>query len=118
MLTVQKQPDADTLVLDQRISKVLSPSSMSCPKMSTESEIFRQSHFINAAVNNVSEAVRDGAVWCCGYPLSLLMGNFRTSLSSLTSMPLSIMLTVIVFYLWGITINTMTWRIAVAIATW
>ncbi len=45
-----------------------------------------------------------------------MMGNFRTSISSLTSMPLSILLTIIVFYLLGITINTMTLGgIAVAI---
>ncbi len=63
----------------------------------------------------MSEAVRDGAVWVVVI-LFLLMGNFRTSISSLTSMPLSIMLTVIVFYFWGITINTMTLGgIAVAI---
>ncbi len=116
MLTVQKQPDADTVVLDRRIGKVLESLRQDLPEdVRLESEIFRQSHFINAAVSNVSEAVRDGALWVV-VVLFLLMGNFRTSISSLTSMPLSIMLTVIVFYLSGITINTMTLGgIAVAI---
>ncbi|MFO1065877.1 MAG: efflux RND transporter permease subunit [Pirellulales bacterium] len=116
MLTVQKQPGADTVLLDERIGKVIESLGHELPgDIKIEQEIFRQSHFIQAAVSNVSEAVRDGAIWVVVI-LFLLMGNFRTSLSSLTSMPLSIMLTVIVFYLCGITINTMTLGgIAVAI---
>ncbi len=116
MLTIQKQPDADTILLDRRISKVLESLKHELPAdVTIESQIFRQSHFIEAAVTNVSEAVRDGAIWVV-VVLFLLMGNFRTSISSLTSMPLSIMLTVVVFYLFGISINTMTLGgIAVAI---
>ena len=116
MLTVQKQPEADTLKLDQKITQVLASLDNELPEdVRIESQVFRQSHFIEAAVDNVSEAVRDGAIWVVVI-LFLLMGNFRTSVSSLTSMPLSILLTVIVFYLFDITINTMTLGgIAVAI---
>jgi len=116
MLTVQKQPEADTVKLDQKINAVLESLANELPAdVHIESEVFRQSHFIEAAVDNVSEAVRDGAIWVVVI-LFLLMGNFRTSVSSLTSMPLSILLTVIVFYSFGITINTMTLGgIAVAI---
>jgi Cu/Ag efflux pump CusA len=116
MLTVQKQPDADTIQLDHRILKVLESLQRELPpNVRLETDIFRQSDFINAAISNVSEAVRDGAIWVV-VVLFLLMGNFRASISSLTSMPLSILLTVIVFYLLGITINTMTLGgIAVAI---
>lgn len=116
MLTVQKQPDADTVKLDEKINEVLTSLNKELPAdIRIESEIFRQSQFIEAAVANVSEAVRDGAIWVVVI-LFVLMGNFRTSVSSLTSMPLSILLTVVVFYLFGITINTMTLGgIAVAI---
>lgn len=116
MLTVQKQPAADTIQLDRRINEVLLSLQNELPAdVQLESEVFRQSHFIQAAVDNVSEAVRDGAIWVV-VVLFLMMGNFRTSVSSLSSMPLSILLTVIVFYLFGITINTMTLGgIAVAI---
>ncbi len=116
MLTVQKQPEADTIQIDRRINEVLASVQKELPAdIKIESEVFRQSHFIEAAVNNVSEAVRDGAIWVVVI-LFLLMGNFRTSVSSLSSMPLSILLTVVVFYLFGITINTMTLGgIAVAI---
>ncbi len=116
MLTVQKQPEADTIQLGQRINQALVSLQQELPAdIKIESEVFRQSHFIEAAVENVSQAVRDGAIWVVVI-LFLLMGNFRTSISSLTSMPLSILLTVVVFYLLGITINTMTLGgIAVAI---
>lgn len=116
MLTVQKQPDADTIALDKRINLVLESLKRELPTdIKIETEIFRQSDFIEAAVANVSEAVRDGAFWVVVI-LFLLMGNFRTSISSLTSMPMSILLTIIIFYIFGITINTMTLGgIAVAI---
>lgn len=108
MLTVQKQPAADTIVLDNRIAEVLKGLQLELPEdVRIEENIFRQARFIEAAVDNVTEAVRDGAIWVV-VVLFLLMGNFRTSISSLTSMPLSILLTVIVFYVLGITINTMT----------
>ncbi len=116
MLTVQKQPHSDTIALDKRIELVLESLKRDLPPdVKIETQIFRQSDFIKAAVANVSEAVRDGAIWVVVI-LFLLMGNFRTSISSLTSMPLSILLTIIVFYIFGITINTMTLGgIAVAI---
>ena len=116
IMTVQKQPNADTLALDRKIDDVLESLQKELPPdVVIERRIFKQADFIEAAVENVTEAVRDGALWVI-VVLFLLMGNFRTSLSSLTSMPLSILLTVIVFHWFGITINTMTLGgIAVAI---
>ncbi|MFO1045824.1 MAG: efflux RND transporter permease subunit [Planctomycetaceae bacterium] len=116
MMTVQKQPNADTLVLDRKINEVLDSLQKELPPdVVIERRIFKQADFIEAAVENVTEAVRDGALWVI-VVLFLLMGNFRTSLSSLTSMPLSILLTILVFHRFGITINTMTLGgIAVAI---
>ena len=116
IMTVQKQPNADTLALDRKIDDVLESLQKELPPdVVIERRIFKQADFIEAAVENVTEAVRDGALWVI-VVLFLLMGNFRTSLSSLTSMPLSILLTVLVFHWFGITINTMTLGgIAVAI---
>jgi len=116
ILTVQKQPDADTLALDQRIEQILDSLQQELPPdIVIERRIFKQADFIEAAVDNVVEAIRDGALWVVVI-LFLLMGNFRTSLSSLTSMPLSILLTILVFDFFNITINTMTLGgIAVAI---
>lgn len=116
MLTIQKQPNADTLILDRKIDAVLNAMQSELPAdVVIERRIFKQADFISAAVENVTEAVRDGAIWVV-VVLFLLMGNFRVSISSLTSMPLSILLTVLAFHWFGITINTMTLGgIAVAI---
>lgn len=116
IVTVQKQPNADTLVLDRKIDAMLDQLERDLPPgVEIERRIFRQADFIEAAVDNVTEAVRDGAIWVV-MVLFFFMGNFRTSISSLTSMPLSILLTVLVFHWFGITINTMTLGgIAVAI---
>lgn len=116
IIAVQKQPHADTLELDARIEGVLDQLQNDLPSdVHIERHIFKQADFIEAAIHNVSEAVRDGALWVVVI-LFLFMWNFRVSVSSLTAMPLSILLTVLVFYWFGVTINTMTLGgIAVAI---
>lgn len=116
ILAVQKQPHADTLKLDRRLETVLEELQRDLPDhVHIEKRIFKQADFIEAAVDNVVEAVRDGALWVVVI-LFLFMWNFRVSVSSLTSMPLSILLTVLVFWWFGISINTMTMGgIAVAI---
>jgi Cu/Ag efflux pump CusA len=116
ILAVQKQPNADTLKLDWQIEAVLEELQRDLPDgIVIEQRIFKQADFIEAAVENVVEAIRDGAVWVV-VVLFIFMWNFRTSLSSLTAMPISIVLTVLIFRWFGITINTMTLGgIAVAI---
>jgi CzcA family heavy metal efflux pump len=116
ILAIQKQPHADTLVLDDKVEKVLDQIEHELPPgVVIERRMFRQAEFIQAAVDNVAEAIRDGAIWVV-VVLFLFMWNFRTSVSSLTAMPLSILMTVLVFHYFGISINTMTLGgIAVAI---
>ncbi len=116
ILAIQKQPNADTLKLDDQLEFVLNELQADLPaNVVIERRIFKQADFIDAAINNVVEAVRDGALWVVVI-LFLFMWNFRVSISSLTAMPLSILLTIIVFRVMGISINTMTMGgIAVAI---
>ena len=116
ILAIQKQPNADTLKLDEQIDVVLDELQRDLPEgVVIERRIFKQADFIKAAVDNVVEAIRDGAIWVV-VVLFLFMWNFRTSISSLTAMPLSILLTVLIFRWFGISINTMTLGgIAVAI---
>jgi CzcA family heavy metal efflux pump len=116
ILAVQKQPNADTLKLDRQIGAVLEELQRDLPAdIVIEDRIFKQADFIEAAVENVVEAIRDGAIWVV-VVLFIFMWNFRTSISSLTAMPISILLTVLIFRWFGISINTMTLGgIAVAI---
>jgi Cu/Ag efflux pump CusA len=108
ILAVQKQPNADTLALTEAIDEAIDEIQADLPPgLTIEREIFRQSNFIEAAMDNVIEAVRDGAIWVV-VVLFIFMWNFRVSVSSLTAMPLSIILTLLIFHWFGITINTMT----------
>jgi CzcA family heavy metal efflux pump len=108
VMTVQKQPGANTLELTPKIDKVLDDLEAELPKgVKIERNVFRQSDFIQLAVDNVVEAIRDGTVWVFVI-LFLFLWNFRTSLITLTAIPLSILVTVLVFSGFGISINTMT----------
>ncbi len=108
ILTVQKQPHADTLVLDRALDGALDEFQQGLPPdVKLERHIFRQADFIRAAVDNVAEAVRDGAVWVVVI-LFLFMWNVRVGVASLTAMPLSILITVLVFRAFGVSVNTMT----------
>ncbi len=108
ILTVQKQPDADTLKLTDRIDEVLDEIEATLPQgLQIERLIFRQSNFIEAAVSNVLIALRDGAFLVIVI-LFLFLLNFRTTLISVVAIPLSLIFTIYVFWLFDIGINTMT----------
>lgn len=116
ILAVQKQPGVDTVALDKSIQEALDELRRELPQgMVIERGLFQQSRFIEAAVQNVTEAVRDGALWVV-VVLFVFLWNFRVSVCSLIAMPLSILGTFLVFRWFGISINTMTLGgIAVAI---
>jgi CzcA family heavy metal efflux pump len=116
ILAIQKQPGANTLDLTPKLDAVLDQLQQELPRdVRIESEIFRQADFIQAAIDNVLEAIRDGTLWVV-LVLFLFLANFRTSFITLTAIPLSVLVTVLVFNYLGITINTMTLGgIAVAI---
>ncbi len=116
ILAIQKQPKADTLILNSQIDSVLDNLEKDLPPgVIIDRDIFRQADFITAAVDNVIEAVRDGAIWVVVI-LFVFMWNFRTSFSSLIAMPISILLTFLILRWFQISINTMTLGgIAVAI---
>jgi CzcA family heavy metal efflux pump len=116
ILAVQKQPQVDTVKLDREIDRALAEMRQELPDhVVIDDQIFRQSRFISAAVDNVLSSIQEAALWVV-IILVLLLGNIRTSISSLVSMPMSILLTFLVFDWLKIGINTMTLGgIAVAI---
>ena len=108
VLSVQKQPNANTLVLDPKIDEVLKQLQQDLPAdIKIEGHIFKQADFIRAAINNVEEAIRDGIIWVF-IVLFLFLWNFRTSAITLTAIPLSLLITALVFRYFGFSINTMT----------
>lgn len=108
ILTVQKQPGADTISLTRRIEAELETIQASLPgDVRVHADIFRQSNFIERAVTNVEEALRDGSLMVA-IVLFLFLLNFRTTAITLTAIPLSLLVTFIVFKVSGLGINTMT----------
>jgi CzcA family heavy metal efflux pump len=108
ILSVQKQPGADSLSLTQKIEQTLADIQSTLPAdVIIDRDIFKQANFIQAAIANVQEAIRDGAIWVV-VVLFLFLWNLRTSAITLVAIPLSIVITALVFRYFGVSINTMT----------
>ncbi|MEZ5966811.1 MAG: efflux RND transporter permease subunit [Planctomycetota bacterium] len=108
ILVVTKQPDADTVTLTDRIATELAQLRRELPDdVEILPELFQQAAFIHRAVDNVLTAVRDGALFVV-VVLFLFLFNLRTTLVTLTAIPLSLAVTAIVFAALGMSINTMT----------
>jgi copper/silver efflux system protein len=108
VLAVQKQPGANTLELTRRIERELAQMQQTIPAgMKIEAELFRQASFISVAVENVVEALRDGALLVV-LVLFLFLWSVRTTAISLVAIPLSLVVAIFAMKLLGITINTMT----------
>ena len=108
VVSVQKQPQADSTRLTADIEAALAslsqrlPAGVQAPQVS-----FRQADFIQASVANVAEALRDGAIMVA-LILFLFLLNVRTTLISLTAIPLSLAVTLAVFHALDQSINVMT----------
>ncbi len=108
VLAVQKQPGANTLELTRRIEGELAEIQRTLPEgMTIRSELFRQASFITVAIDNVIEALRDGAILVIVI-LLLFLWNVRTTAISVIAIPLSLIVAIFAMKLLGITINTMT----------
>ena len=108
VMTIQKQPDANTIELTKRVDETLRDLQATLPAgVKLESDLFKQSRFIEASISNVKEALRDGAIMVA-IILFLFLMNFRTTAITLVAIPVSIVVTAIVFKWLGIGINTMT----------
>lgn len=108
IMTIQKQPGASTIDLTRKIDEMLANLKKSLPKgVEIQSDLFKQSRFIEASVSNVEEALRDGAIMVA-IILFLFLLNIRTTAITLISIPLSLVMTFIIFKVMGLSINTMT----------
>jgi CzcA family heavy metal efflux pump len=108
VVSVQKQPAADTVQVTRQIETALSELKPGLPRGLAEPRVlFRQSDFIAASTGNVAEALRDGAVMVAIVLFAFLL-SLRTTLISLTAIPLSLAVTALVFHWLGQSINVMT----------
>lgn len=107
VFTISKQPGADTRAITDLIMKAIEEVKPSLSANTRIEPLYAQEHFIDRAVENVMVALRDGGILVV-IILFLFLMNFRTTFISLTAIPLSLLMTVLVFKWMGLSINTMT----------
>lgn len=108
VLSVTKQPGANTLEVTREIERNLSELQKSLPSdVQLDTHIFRQADFIQTSISNVERALLEGSILVV-IVLFLFLGNFRTTLISLLAIPMSLLATVIALKLLGLNINTMS----------
>lgn len=108
VMTLQKAPGTNTLAITDRIDELLDALAPSLPAgMHVNRRIFRQADFIDLAVHNVVAALRDAAI-IVSIILALFLLNARTTLVTLTALPLSLAAGLLALEALGETINVMT----------
>ena len=107
VLTISKQPGADTRSITQQIQAAINEVKPSLSAGIRIESLYAQKHFIDRAIENVMMALRDGGILVV-VVLFLFLMNFRTTFISLTAIPLSLLMTILIFHWFGLSINTMT----------
>ncbi|MET0446439.1 MAG: efflux RND transporter permease subunit, partial [Pseudorhodoplanes sp.] len=108
LVSVEKQPGVDTVTLTQKIEEALKDLSATLPlNIKADNLVFRQANFIEASIGNVQKVLLEAFV-VVAIVLFLFLLNWRTTVISLTAIPASILITAVVFYFAGLSINTMT----------
>ena len=107
ILTINKQPGADTRRVTDDVMAAIDDLRPSLPDDLRIEPLYTQKSFIDRAIENVIEALRDGGILVV-IILFLFLMNFRTTFITLTAIPLSLVMTAIVFSFFGLSINTMT----------
>ena len=108
IVSVEKQPAIDTVKLSAEVERALSELNATMPKgIKIDNIVFRQANFIETSIGNVKTVLVE-AVAVVAIILFLFLLNVRTTFISLMAIPVSILVTAIVFYALGLSINTMT----------
>ena len=108
IISVEKQPDVDTVQLTRDVEAALAEITATLPDgMRADEVLFRQADFIETSVKNVQTVLMEAVVVVAIVLFAFLL-NVRTTLISLTAIPVSILVTAIVFKMLGLSINTMT----------
>ena len=105
---IQKQPTADTISLTRAVEAQLDNIQRTLPAGVVANKVqFRQATFIETSIRNVERVLVEAAV-VVAVVLMLFLMNVRATLISLSAIPISILMTVLVFNAFGLSINTMT----------
>ncbi|MBD2532077.1 efflux RND transporter permease subunit [Nostoc flagelliforme FACHB-838] len=107
VVMVNKQPQNDTPTVTKAVEKAIAEIKAGLPQDVKLTETFRQENFIEAAIENVTSSLRDGIIIVSIILLMFLM-NWRTAIITLSAIPLSVLIGMMILGLFGQGINTMT----------
>ncbi|WP_348223475.1 efflux RND transporter permease subunit [Luteolibacter sp.] len=107
IMSITKSPGFDTRALTEEINKALAELKPSFPAGVETTLLFQQKDFIDHAIGNLTEAIRDGAIMVT-IVIFIFLLNFRTTFITLLAMPLSFGITMLIFKGFGISVNSMT----------
>lgn len=108
LLTIAKQPNVSTQELTEKLDAAFDDIQKNISAdIKIDKEIFRQSRFIDASINNIQESLVEGAVFVV-IVLFLFLMNVRTTVISLVTIPLSLLVSILTLKAMGLTINTMS----------
>ncbi len=108
LITVTKQPQTNTIELTERLDEALAELQVSLPEdVHVATDIFRQSRFIDSSIDNIQKSLLEGAFFVIVVLFFFLM-NTRVTVISLVALPLSLLVSVLVLKVMGLTINTMS----------
>lgn len=108
VLGIQKQPDVNTLELTGRLDTVIEDLQASLPQgMRIETDAFRQADFITVSIDNLTTALRDGAILVVAIMFVFLFSARATAIA-LVAIPLSLLFAVLTIRWLGGSLNTMT----------
>jgi CzcA family heavy metal efflux pump len=108
VLSIQKQPGADTVKISAAIEATIAELRDSLPKnLIIDADVFQQAHFIKRSIDGVTSKLWIGSLFVF-LVLIVFLSNLRMSLVTVTAIPLSFLVTFIMMSLFGLTVNTMT----------
>lgn len=108
LMTITKQPNTSTIELTKKLDSSIDELKKSLPAdVKVDTEIFRQSRFIDSSISNIQKSLFEGAIFVVIVLFFFLM-NVRTTVISLVTIPLSLLVSIITLKLMGLTINTMS----------
>jgi len=107
IINIRKSPGFDTIALTEEIEGIIAELEQTLPEGVELVTLYRQRDFIDLSIGNLEEALRDGAIMV-SIILFLFLFNFRVTFITLTAIPLSLAITILVFDVFNLTVNSMT----------
>lgn len=107
VLMINKQPDVDTPTVTKGVERVIESLQSTFPADVQIARTFRQANFIDSAIRNVSGSLLQGIIIVSVVMLLFLM-NWRTAIITLSAIPLSLLIGLMLMKAFGLGINTMT----------